>query len=143
MSSEDIFLRTASSSRVVSGHLGHAKRQSGSFPPLPAPSRPSLIPQPLCHAHLQLLEHSLDQDSAQLHTLQSRLCQADGVEDGRRDLTPVLRLRGRTLLHYGLENTTVVMAGPGSLGGSLETKDQALEMEGLFQFAISLEAATA
>lgn len=83
------------------------------FPTPPTPSRSSrLTPEALCRAHLQLLEHSLDQDGAQLHPLQSWLRQADGVEDGRGDLAPLLRLRRGALLHYGLEDTMMVGLGP-------------------------------
>lgn len=72
-----------------------------------------LTPEALRSTHLQLLEHSLHQDGAQLHPLQSGLRQADGVEDGRGDLAPLLCVRWGAVLHYGLEDTMVVRVGLG------------------------------
>lgn len=56
--------------------LGHPGQARGHLV-LPLPPRPgplsSLIPEALCHTHLQLLEDSLDEDGAQLDPLQAGL----------------------------------------------------------------------
>lgn len=89
-----------------------------STPALPAPGHSAspflpIPPSASCvglglfqHAHLQLLDHSLYEEGAELHTLQALLGQADGVEDSSSDPVPLLCFRWRALFHNALQTPT-------------------------------------
>lgn len=86
---------------------------SGSWPGhsaspfLPIPPSASCVGLGLFqHAHLQLLDHSLYEEGAELHALQALLGQADGVEDSSSDPVLLLCFRRRALFHNALQTPT-------------------------------------
>lgn len=82
-------------------------RRHSASPFLPIPPSASCVGLGLFqHAHLQLLDHSLYEEGAELHTLQALLGQADGVEDSSSDPVPLLCFRWRALFHNALQTPT-------------------------------------